>query len=475
MSKKKNNGEVFTPQNIIDYMLNLTYKPEKMDYVLEPGCGDGRFILSILKKLIEFYGDDFEKINSKISKIYGLELDKDNFNKSKENVENFLKNYKRITERPKIFNCDALLNDVINSIKFCYIIGNPPYIRIHNLKDEYKEILKKEYEFLRNGMVDLYYGFFELYKKCLKDDGVLCYITPNSFLYNNSAECLVQTMFSDRTIKTILDFKSEKMFENASTYTAITVIEKGEKQFNYSILDQNFKESNNISIDYNNTNFNFLKELQVGKSGKTFSELFKVKTGIATLADKIFVINEYETNDGLITFTKNKVNYTIEESLTKKSVKASKFNGSFGRVIFPYKKIGSKNVPITEDELRQNYPLGYDYLFANKVNLLKRDKGKTDEKKWFLWGRTQGINNADGKKIIISPLFIDSPFKFIDEEVVVYSGYYILSETQNEILKSENFISSLKKISKSIGAGWFSLQKKILENVIIEFDSEIIK
>jgi tRNA1(Val) A37 N6-methylase TrmN6 len=468
MSKKKNNGEVFTPQNVIDYMLKMTYQPDKMEYILEPGCGDGRFIISIIKKLIEFYEEDFNVINSKISKIYGIELDLINFEKSIQNINIFLEDYPEIIQRPNIKHCDALLNDVINSIKFCYIIGNPPYVRIHNLKDDYKEKLKQEYDFLRTGMVDLYYGFFELYKKCLKEDGVLCYITPNSFLYNNSADKMLQKFYSEKMIHSIFDFKSEKMFKNASTYTCITTLKKNSDCIKYNRIDKDFILYDEIMIEYEKTTLNFLGEIQTNHDGGKFAELFKIKTGIATLADKVFIIDKCEINDGLLSFSKGVKNYAIEESITKKCVKASKFNGGFHRIIFPYKKVNGKNIPITEDELIEKYPNAYLYLNDNKDKLLARDKGKIDKSKWFLWGRTQGINNADGKKIIISPLYSETPFIYIEENVIVYSGYYILSNDYPEIFKSQNFLNSLKKISKSISGGWYSLQKKILENVIVD-------
>jgi hypothetical protein len=52
-----------------------------MVYILEPGCGDGRFIIEIIKRIINKFDTDFEKINDRISKIYGIELDDINFEK----------------------------------------------------------------------------------------------------------------------------------------------------------------------------------------------------------------------------------------------------------------------------------------------------------------------------------------------------------------------------------------------------------
>jgi adenine-specific DNA-methyltransferase len=470
MSKKKTNGEVFTPNNIITFMLDSTYNVESMEYILEPGCGDGRFIIEIIKRIIDKFDIDFEKINDRISKIYGIELDNINFGKLEINVESFLCNYPGITERPNLFHGDALINKIINEIKFDYIVGNPPYVRIHNLMEDYKELLKKEFEFLTFGMVDLYYGFFELYRKCLKDDGTLCFITPNSFLYNNSADKLLQTFYSEKMVESIFDFKSEKMFENASTYTCITTLKKGSENMKYYKIDKNFKSRDEIIIEYGKPSLNFLNEIQTNQNGTKFSELFKIKTGIATLADKVFIIDDFEINDELIVFTKKNVEYVVEESITKKCVKASKYSDEYYRIIFPYKKVEGKNIAITEEELFENFPNAYSYLNNNKEKLLSRDKGKIEESKWFLWGRSQGINNSDGKKIIISPLYLNNPFIYVDENVVVYSGYYILSDDYPKLFESEVFLNSLKKISKSVGNGWFSLQKKILENVLVDID-----
>jgi hypothetical protein len=320
-------------------------------------------------------------------------------------------------------------------------------------------------------MVDLYYGFFELYRKCLNTNGVLCYITPNSFLYNNSAEKMLQSFYSENFLHSILDFKSEKMFKNASTYTSITTLKKNSVDIKYSKINKDFECYDEIIISCNKTNFNFLKEIQTNQNGVRFSELFKIKTGIATLSDKIFVIDKFEIDNEVIRFIKNGVEYSVEEIITKKCVKASKYVGDFYRVIFPYKNVEGKNVPLTGEELINEYPMAYDYLNSNKDKLLKRDKGKIEKDKWFLWGRTQGINNADGKKIIISPLYSNTPFIYIDENVVVYSGYHILSDEYPILFNSDGFLNSLKKISKSVGGGWFSLQKKILDNVLIDYET----
>ena len=466
MSKKKNNGEVFTPENVINYMVENNYLPNEMEYVLEPGCGDGRFIIKIIKEIVKYYKNDFEIINEKINKIYGIELDVENYNKTITNIKNFLINYPLITESPKIINGDALL-DLPNNIEWSFIVGNPPYIRIHNLPKSYLTTLQKNYIYLQKGMVDLYYGFFELHKK-LSKNGVLCFITPSSYLYNSSGQFLVNDLYKHRLFKKIEDFESTKMFDDASTYTCVTTLSKKNPHFNYQIVDSEFRIQENTKVSYDKDCFSLSRIKQKsGSKDKLFSTKYKVRTGFATLADKVFIINEYQDNGETIGFQKNGVVHNIEKDITKKCVKASKYNGNFNLVIFPYKNVDGKNIPLTEIELRNDFPLGYSYLLGNQQKLLSRDKGKIDKDKWYLWGRTQGINNTKGSKIIISPMFITTPFTFINEDVLVYSGYYIITESYDDLFTNLNFIDSLKSISKPMAQGWKSIQKKIIDEVII--------
>jgi adenine-specific DNA-methyltransferase len=468
MSKVKTKGEVFTGQFIIDFMLDKTYNPVSMNYILEPGCGDGRFITSIIKILIETFKSDQKTLNEKIGKIYGIEIDETNYNNTIKNIDDLLSQHDHILARPIIFNGDALLNDYVDTIKFDFIIGNPPYIRIHNLPKDYLTVLQNKYGFLKNGMVDIYYGFIELYKKSMSENGTLCFITPNSYLINTSSENLVEEIYKDRMFNQIYDFKSEKLFDSAATYTCITILRKTENNFKYTLADKDFNTLSETVIEYNDEKINFLNEIQNNLTGKKFSELYNVKTGVATLADKIFVISDFVDNGNTITFQKNNTTYTIEKSATKFCVKASKFDGKYHRVIFPYKKENGKNMVITEEELITNYPLTHVYLNDNKPKLLKRDKGKEGVKyKWFEWGRSQALNNVYGKKIAISTIYENNPFVFIDEDTLIYSGYFIITNN-DDIFTNKEFLNSLKSISKPVSKGWFSLQKKILDNVIIK-------
>jgi adenine-specific DNA-methyltransferase len=59
-----------------------------------------------------------------------------------------------------------------------YVVGNPPYVRVHNLRENYEDI--KAFSFSKKGMTDLFIVFFEIGFKMLNKTGKMSYISPTS-------------------------------------------------------------------------------------------------------------------------------------------------------------------------------------------------------------------------------------------------------------------------------------------------------
>ena len=100
-------GEVFTPSWMVEDMLDLVKtESERIDSrFLEPACGSGNFLRSVLKrKLITVqtrYGkSDFERRHHALFAlmcIYGIELLKDNVEECRENLLTIFADYLRIS------------------------------------------------------------------------------------------------------------------------------------------------------------------------------------------------------------------------------------------------------------------------------------------------------------------------------------------------------------------------------------------
>lgn len=103
----RDHGEVFTPEFIVNDMLNLVKnETERIESrFLEPACGDGNFLIEVLKRKLNVVSKkykksqfDYEKnLILAISSIYGIELLEDNVKSARARLCSFCSNeYKNI-------------------------------------------------------------------------------------------------------------------------------------------------------------------------------------------------------------------------------------------------------------------------------------------------------------------------------------------------------------------------------------------
>ncbi|MGB9677592.1 MAG: TaqI-like C-terminal specificity domain-containing protein [Candidatus Ratteibacteria bacterium] len=168
---KKDYGMFFTPERVIDFMVNLIdihRLPEKDIAILEPACGLAQFLIGIKRNMPEIFNS---------AKLFGVEINKD--------VIDYLTNL-NIANNIKIIKSDYLLWQP--ELSFNLVIGNPPY-GIPSLSDHYtikvgsptKEKYKSQYE-TWYGKYNVYGAFIEKSIKLLKPEGQLIFIVPATFM-----------------------------------------------------------------------------------------------------------------------------------------------------------------------------------------------------------------------------------------------------------------------------------------------------
>ena len=391
MDKIKQLGQVMTPENIVNHMIDvlcLSNEEIKTKLFLDNSCGNGNFIKALINigvPATHIYACDIdEEISKSITKLIPL--------------NNFYLG--------SAFNKTDWFN------KFDYVIGNPPYVRIHNIDPTLKNFLKSNYSSC-TGMFDLYYGFYELGLKFLNDTGTLLYITPNSFIKNASGKNLREIIENKINLWYFEDFEHQNNFENYSTYTCIVGLSKIKTK---------------IPIPWNKTR---------NKIGLCFSSL---QNGIATLADKIFIQNDFSF---------------LESDLIHPILKAS--TGEEKYVIVP---------PKSEEELMR-FPKTYGYLLSNKNKLIARAiTGKTQ---WFEFGRSQGLVNMNKEKIAIPTTVSFDGLKLyrLPKDYYVYSGLYAtannLDQLENE-LRDENLLNYLIENGKPMQGNYVQISSTLLKN-----------
>jgi len=317
------------------------------------------------------------------------------------------------------------------------IILNPPYIRFQDLSVDYRAFIKKEWPILSKGNIDLYYAFLVKCLDCLAEDGVMVAITPNSYLYNKSALPFRQYLISNRFVKEIIDYKSKKVFPGVSTYCCITVFTKVNKtHFTY----------NSESFSYEAVTDSFFVSSSASSS-KTLGEVCRIRNGIATLRDKIFI---HPTKQ-------------FDEPCWKPLTTSS----SEMWVIHPYEN----GVIIQEEVFRETNPQTYSYLLSHREELAKRDKGGKTYPEWYAYGRTQSLTVSREENVLYVPTFLDPSVDFPCRKAppTLFSGCLCIdhfSEDVDEIRKC--IIDHREYISQNSskrGGGWINLTSTTLKMI----------
>jgi len=460
----KHNGSIYTPTHIVDNMLDLVgYQFDIIQkHVIDNSCGEGAFLIQIVKRYCEQYflnsGNCIELKMHLEKYIHGIDNDSIAVEKCKANLTLVAESFNVNDVNWDIKVADTLDVDMFNG-KMDYVVGNPPYIRVHNLKNSYNKV--KKYDFASNGMTDLYIVFFEISFRMLSPNGKMCFITPSSFLRSKAGIELRKYIHKRRTLTKIVDLGHYQPF-SATTYTIITVFENDQKNnnsveyFTYDELESKPEKIEDLEYEKfyiggkiyfsKHEHLELLQNIESHYSNRSTRSIV-VKNGFATLADKVFI--------GNFSFS----------GCTISVLKAS--TGRWYKCIFPYHPDGS---PISLEELMQ-YEDVYNYLCKQRSVLEERDS--EDDENWFLFGRSQAI-----KDVFVEKIAINTTIKGINTiriETVpsgsgVYSGLYILSsydeETLRNVILTEDFIIYLQVLKNYKSSGYYSISTLELEKFL---------
>lgn len=503
MKSRKEKGQYMTPKRIVVMILDdIGYAGDEVltKKIMEPSFGDGAFLSEIVKRIIKEGRKQSlpEKEISDIiqSNVFGIEKDEKIYKKAIGRLNGILKEHKiPKIEWKNLINGDTLTECKKHKEKYDYVVGNPPFVRIHNIPEGYRDIVKS-FQF-SNGMADLYVIFYEIGINMLDENGKLGFISPNTFIRNASQQKFRDFMIKNKYISAIYDFGASKIFPDADTYTCICLISKEKEKKNIKYKEYNMY----LSVSENVIDFEYLKEnmakrpwnfgsdddmkflKEINSRPKKVSDIVTVQNGIVTNRDYIYIIHAYTDKEltkpydgkGETVYFKDKSGkvHEIESDILRRCVKASKYEGKTDNtyIIFPYAE-----APFSEDRLKKEFPKTYAYLDLYRDELAKRDMDKNTD--WFLFGRSQGIQNSGLKKIVFKHIIDKNKLKIepfiLDEDVVVYSGMYITAETKEDlqkaydVFKSEEFARYCALVGKNKSGGYVEVSTKAVKEFGIQ-------
>ena len=503
MENRKEKGQYITPEKIVVMILDdIGYAGDEVltKKIMEPSFGDGAFLSEIVKRIIK-EGLKQSLPEAEISDIiknnvFGIEKDEKIYKKAIGRLNSILEEYKiPKIEWKNLINWDTLTEWEKHKEKYDYVVGNPPFVRIHNIPEGYRDTVKK-FQF-SDGMADLYVTFYEIGINMLGENGRLGFISPNAFIKNDSQQKFRDFLINNKYISAIYDFGASKIFPDADTYTCICLIgkEKEKKDIKYkeynmylpvseNVIDFEYLKDNMTGHPWNFGSADDMKFLEeINSRPKKISDIVTVQNGIATNRNYIYVIQAYTDKEltepyagkGETVYFKDKAGnvHEIESSILRRCVKASKYECKADNtyIIFPYAE-----APISEDKLKKEFPKTYTYLDSYREELAKRDMDKNAD--WFLFGRSQGIQNSGLKKIVFKHIIDKNKPKIepfiLDDDVVVYSGRYITAETEEDlqkvygIFKSEEFARYCALVGKNKAGGYVEVSTKAVKEFGIQ-------
>lgn len=469
---KKENGVVFTPEWVVDFMVDEALKSREItgdEKILDAGCGEGIFAVIAAQKFSQLSGQSMREVIEK--NIYFIDTSKEYVEKTKQNLQKLSKNkirkYNAITD-------DFCFHDF--GEKFDFIIGNPPYVRIQNLNDR-REQLQKSYVTASSGSIDLYFCFFEQALRLLNKNGKIAFITPNSHFHSAAGKNLRNLTLPH--ITKIVNFDHFQVFKDVTAYTAITFLQNEPaieflyvENFKNNFQDLEYKKI--LTRHMRSERWGFFddkyldKIIKLNKKYSTLQEVADIHYGIATLKDDIYIFSPKKNDKNYFYFG----DFKIEKDLCVPIIKASTYKGEPQNLllIFPYKneKIISKHI------FQKNYPEAYKYLLKQRDILEMRDKGGgKNYEEFYAFGRNQGLKTSFGQKIITSTMNPAPRFYVIeDEKTSFYAGYCIKPKNNVNLYKlcealNSNFMKDhINSVSKSYRGGYKSYAKSFLKDFV---------
>ncbi|AWX42838.1 Type IIS restriction enzyme Eco57I [Metamycoplasma cloacale] len=447
MSKEK--GQVFTPNWIVKEMIKFCDIDDITKIkIIDNSCGDGAFICEIVRQIIYKKPTNLKKILE--NNIVGIELDEMAYNQCLNNLKEIEKQHKLPKIKWNINNNNTLKIYKNYKNKFDLVIGNPPYVRIHNTVEDLSE-----FEFCKKGMTDLFLAFYEIGIKMLKPNGKLCYINPSSIFNSKAAEIARKKILELKILTKVINFKHTQLFEKITTYSTILLLNKNNKSKTIKYFENDF--NNPAILTYGEFNINdswyfdkSLERLRMLKNiiTNTKTKKYTVKNGVATLCDEVLINDSIPCSKYTINIIKGS---TLKESKT----------------LFLY---DDDFVPIDFNNIPQNIK---EYLLKNKEKLQNRDLENKDI--WWIYGRTQSIKDKNFIKLCINTTIKDLKTiktKIIKKGELIYSGLYINIYNENEIQKiqdliiNQNFIDYISVLGKYKSGGYYTFNTKDLSNYL---------
>jgi type I restriction-modification system DNA methylase subunit len=410
---------------------------------------------------------------------------------------------------------DAILAALLkNYVRYDFVVGNPPYVRIQLLPKENVEHYRRTFK-SAFGKFDLYFLFLERGVRWL-EKGKLGYICSNKFMQVSSAANLREFIVGNCQIQQIIDFGDSGVFQDVTNYPCIIILnstkvnasgiircvrvikpkEKLLPEVAEHIKERSYSDGAYDVFEYSQHELgkeiwklmpkaekDVFEKISRNADVKLKKVAERIFTGIQSGADKIYVIGE-----------KTQHYPPIEKTLLKPFLKGEdirRWRVHWRRlyILYPNRKVGDKVAAIEQGEMSQNFPISLKWFMEHKSKLDKRIwYGRTAKE---MYGQWYSLMYAGDPEWYEQPKIVTPALANENSFALDVDGYYfpcgtaggygiaIKEEYKESLLYFLGLLNSklleyyIKKISPMFSGGYYKYSADYLEQLPIKMPSTL--
>ena len=471
VTEEKAGGAVYTPKLLADFVarqiVNAAGEPSKQRplRVMDPAVGQGELLVSLLKCLSCYSGLTIE--------VYGFETDEEALDIARKRLGQLFPGISLHFEQGNFLEFvlenfgssgqGNLLRPVIPEA-YDLLIANPPYVRTQIMGATRARLLADKFDL--SGRVDLYYAFILGISRVLESEGVAGIIVSNRFMTTKSGAPVRQAISERFFIRHAWDLGDTKLFDAAVLPAVLLVGGKGAHNAGasaFTSIYQTSQPANTVATDpISALDGNGVVEIDDGRrfqiqhgeldtSGKpdgvwriatqaseswlaavhahswgTFRDIGKVRVGVKTCADKIFIRNDWQD-----------MSQTDRPELLKR-LTTHRMARCFkpldidrpSQILYPHEVVQGRRRAV---DLKR-FPRAEAYLVAQRSVLEGRKYVIEAGREWYEIWVPQDPNAWDQPKLVFRDIAAKPTF-WIDLDGSVVNGdcYWILDQSTENI------------------------------------------
>jgi len=436
-------GFIETPPSVVDLMVKKLFEGRQVSAetrVLDAGAGRGPFIDGIIRWCVG----------------RGLEVPRITCSELNPRHVKFVKERFRDFPSVEIKEEDFLATEHAD---YDYVISNPPYVPITQLSDMEKRMYRPLFKSAR-GRFDLYLLFFEHSIDALKEGGRLVFITPEKFLYVQTAKALRQIL-AKKTVEEV-EMINENAFGELVTYPTITTVTNSRGRAETLVK---LRDGRRVRVKLPMDGSSWLPHFRHVETARGHLKLAdicdRITPGVATGADSVFVFETRMLDSTLKPFA--------FPTIAGRELDTTKGNFSLSHsMLIPYGEHGNLLAP-------DNLGALLSYLSSEKIRARLMKRTCVERKPWYAFHETPNLDEILRPKILCKDISKEPRF-WVDREARIvprHTVYYIVPKDPSRIDEIADYLNSaeakewLQANCQRAANGFLRIQSHVLKHLPI--------